>query len=90
MGWVGVNLIHLAQDRDQWWVGFYEHGKEPSGSIKYLEFLVELLKKDSALCFSLQWLSISDFLIKRKLREGTKYCTPCYKLFHSSALIRLF
>jgi len=35
--WEGVDWIHLAQDRDQWWV--LEHGNEPSGSIKGRAFL---------------------------------------------------
>jgi hypothetical protein len=34
IGWEGVDWIHLAQDRDQWWG---EHG-EPLGSINGEEF----------------------------------------------------
>jgi hypothetical protein len=35
IGWDGVDWIELAQDRDQW-RGSYEHGDEPSGSLKLL------------------------------------------------------
>jgi hypothetical protein len=45
----GMDWIDLAQDRDQW-IGFCEHGNEPSGSIKCWEILeylqnLRLLKK---------------------------------------------
>jgi hypothetical protein len=39
--WVGVNWMHLAQYRDQWQY-LYEHGNEPSGSIKGREFIDRL------------------------------------------------
>jgi hypothetical protein len=39
MGYEGVDWIHLAQDRDQWW-GSCEHDNEPSGSILSEQFLV--------------------------------------------------
>jgi hypothetical protein len=47
-----MDWVLLAQDRDQW-RGSSEHGDEPSGSIKFLEFLEflrdwQLLKKGSA------------------------------------------
>jgi hypothetical protein len=35
-GWDRMGWIDLAQDRDQW---TYEHGNEPSGSIKSWEVL---------------------------------------------------
>jgi len=38
VGWVGIDRIDLAQDRDRW-RGTCECGKEPSGSIKFGEFL---------------------------------------------------
>jgi hypothetical protein len=38
IGWKGVEWIHLAEDRDQWWA-FCERGNELSGSIKGGEFL---------------------------------------------------
>jgi hypothetical protein len=31
--WNGMDWIDLAQDRGQWWRSF-EHGDEPSGSLK--------------------------------------------------------
>jgi hypothetical protein len=37
IGWDGMDLIDLAQDRDQWRVFFCEHGNETSGSIKCRE-----------------------------------------------------
>jgi hypothetical protein len=48
-----MDWINLAQDRGLV-AGCYEHGNEPSGSVKCREFLDylktdELLKKDSAL-----------------------------------------
>jgi hypothetical protein len=36
IGWGGMDWIHLAQDRDQC---SFEHGNEPSGSIKCWEIL---------------------------------------------------
>jgi hypothetical protein len=33
IGWDGMDWTDLDQDRDQW-EGSYEHGNEPSGSIK--------------------------------------------------------
>jgi hypothetical protein len=43
MGWSGMDWINVAQDRD------YEHGNEPSGSIKWWEVLEWLLlRKGSA------------------------------------------
>jgi hypothetical protein len=36
IGWKGVDWMHLARDIAV--VGFYEHGNEPSGSIKGREF----------------------------------------------------
>jgi hypothetical protein len=38
VGWVGMDWIELAQDRDRW-RGSYECGNEPSGSIKCGELL---------------------------------------------------
>jgi hypothetical protein len=35
-----VDLVDMSQDRDQWRV--CENGNEPSGSIRNLEFLVQL------------------------------------------------
>jgi hypothetical protein len=51
IGWGGVDWIDLAQDRDQW--RSWEHGNEPSGSIKCWEALEylhnwRLLRKGSA------------------------------------------
>jgi hypothetical protein len=52
--WEGVNCMHLAQDRDQWWDHVKtEDGNEASGCIKSWEFLdyfsdYKLLKKDFA------------------------------------------
>jgi hypothetical protein len=37
-GWESVDWTHLAQDRYQW-RGFFEHGNEPSGSIKVGDLL---------------------------------------------------
>jgi hypothetical protein len=39
IGLGGMDLIDLAQDRDQWREGSCEHGNEPSGSIKCLKIL---------------------------------------------------
>jgi hypothetical protein len=36
IGWDGIDWIDLAQDRDQWRT-LFEHGNEPSGSIKCWE-----------------------------------------------------
>jgi hypothetical protein len=41
IGWEGVDLIHLAQDRDQW-LGPSEHSNEHLGSIRGREFLYKL------------------------------------------------
>jgi hypothetical protein len=38
IGWESVAWMHLVQDRDHWWT-FCEHGNEPSGSVKSMEFL---------------------------------------------------
>jgi hypothetical protein len=50
IGWDDMDRIDVAQDRDRW--GSFEHGNEPSGSIKCgaLEWLHnwQLLKKGSA------------------------------------------
>jgi hypothetical protein len=37
IGWDGMDWIDLAQNRDHWKI--YEHGNEPSGSIKCWEIL---------------------------------------------------
>jgi hypothetical protein len=37
IGWCGMYLTDLAQDRDQW-NALGEHGNEPSGSIKFGRF----------------------------------------------------
>lgn len=36
MGWKGMDWIHLSYDR---YVRSCEHGTEPSGSVRYVEFL---------------------------------------------------
>jgi hypothetical protein len=36
IGWVGVDWMNLAQDKDQWWV----LDKEPLGSMKGREYLI--------------------------------------------------
>jgi hypothetical protein len=38
MGWVGVDWIHLALDKDQW-RALCEHANELSGFIKFWEIL---------------------------------------------------
>jgi hypothetical protein len=38
IGWGGMDVIVLTQDRNQWRVSC-EHGNEPSGSVKGSEFL---------------------------------------------------
>jgi hypothetical protein len=50
-GWNGMDWIDLAQDGDQW--SCWEHGDEPSGSLKCWEVLEllhnwQLLRKGSA------------------------------------------
>jgi hypothetical protein len=38
IGWDNMDWIHLAEDGDQW-RAFWEHGNEPSSSIKCWEII---------------------------------------------------